>query len=261
MRIIPLFAASVSISLRSQVAFRANLLFQVLTALVGAASGLAALGVVFTQTGSLAGWSFAETVVLLGTFQMMYGLLQSFVEPGLGWFGDQVKNGKLDEILVKPAPSVFLVSLGQADPVSLLQVATGLGILGFGLSESGSLPGVLEVCAWLALLVAGGVVMWASRVLVASAALWSTGSAQLEIGYGALLQLGRYPVTIYRGALRFVLTYLFPVGIISTFPAQVLAGTGSVDMLITALGVAVGAVVAVRLVWAAGLRRYTSATS
>lgn len=261
MRFVRLFVASFSVSLRSQLAFRTNLLFQVFTNVVIVASGLGAVGVVYSQTRSLAGWSYGDTVVLLGTFQIVTGLIQALVEPGLTWFGQQVQAGTFDEILVRPAPSMFLVSLCRADPVSLSQAAMGVAVLVLGVTELGSIPGPARFVAWLLLVAAGTVSMWACRVLVSSVALWALGSGQAEVAFSSLWQLGRYPSTIYKPPIRFALTYLLPVGLMSTFPARALAKGAGAGLLLTAGFVAAGSIVVVQVVWRAGLKRYRGATS
>lgn len=135
MRYLKLLGASFSLSLRQEMAFRANLLFQLMMTAIGIISGLAVLGVVYTQTQTLAGWNLGESVVLLGTFQMVSGLLATFVEPNLGWFAAQIREGKLDNVLAQPVSSLFMVSLGKSAPLELSQVAIGLVVVVLGLNE------------------------------------------------------------------------------------------------------------------------------
>jgi ABC-2 type transport system permease protein len=68
LRLLVLFGANVSMSLRRVVAFRANLLFQLFTAATGLAAGWAALAIVYTRTATLGGWTLGEAIVLLGTY-------------------------------------------------------------------------------------------------------------------------------------------------------------------------------------------------
>lgn len=261
MRLLRLFFAAFSMSLRSQLAFRANLAFQVLASAATVASGLGALGVVYSQTTSLAGWTFGQTTVLLGTFQIVAGLIATLVEPGLSWFGEQVQTGKLDEVLLRPAPSILLVSLGRADPVSGSQIIFGVALLVVGVTQLPANPGPVRVGAWLFLVAAGAVTMWAFRVLASSVELWALGSAQMEVAFSSLWQLGRYPSGIYARPIRLVLTYLLPVGLVSTFPARALTRAADPGLVLSALAVAAGSVALVVLAWNAGLARYRSATS
>jgi ABC-2 type transport system permease protein len=260
MRLLRLFGMMFTLSLRRELAFRVDLMFQVLMTVISLASGLAALSLVYTQTDTLGGWNLAEAIVLLGTYQIVSGILATFIEPNVTWFAGQVKSGKLDEALLKPVSSIFLVSLGSCAPLALSEVGMGTVVLGIGLGQLGAVPTLWGVVGWSVLLMAGIVITWASRVLLASLALWSPG-IELDVVYGALWQFGRYPVSVYRQPLRFVLTWVLPVAFVSTFPA--LALTRGVDSILLIGGLCIGlvAIVIVQIVWNAGLRRYTIATS
>jgi ABC-2 type transport system permease protein len=260
LRLLRLFGAIFSLSLRSELAFRANLLFQVLMTAMEIAAGLAALGIVYTQTHTLGGWSLGEAIVLLGTYAIVSGLHATFIEPNVVWFGEQVKSGKLDDVLLKPVSSVFLVSLGSCAPLALAQVALGVVVLGLGLHGLGTVPTPWGFAGWLVLLAVGVAITWVSRVLLASLALWAP-SVALDVVYGALWQFGRYPVSVYRQPLRFVLTYLLPVAFISTVPAPALTRGATLILVVVGLAVGGGAIALVALVWQAELKRYRSATS
>jgi ABC-type uncharacterized transport system permease subunit len=103
-----LFGTLFSLSLRRQLAFRADLLFEIALATIAIASSLAALGMIYTRTSSLGGWTPGEAIALLGTFQIISALRAAFVEPNLQWFGRQVMDGRFDELLTQPAPAIFL---------------------------------------------------------------------------------------------------------------------------------------------------------
>lgn len=260
MRYLSLFATIFSVSLRRGLAHRANLIFEALVRVSGIAASLAALGIVYTQTDTLGGWSQGEAIVLLGTYEITSGILWTFIEPNVAWFRNQVVDGKLDDTLLKPVSSIFLASLGTCAPLGLSQVATGTAIVMIGMRHLGSIPTAWEVFAWLLMLATGIVITWASRVLLASLAFWAP-SFEPDVLYNALWQFGRYPVSVYQQPIRFTLTYVLPVAFIATVPAQVL--TREARPLLLVIGLAVGplAFMTVRLVWHAGLRRYTSATS
>lgn len=260
MRLVTLFVAIFSISLRRGLAHRANLMFEVLGSVTGIAAELAALSIVFTQVDTLAGWSPGEAVVLLGTYQVVSGIIGTFVEPNVGWFRDQVIDGKLDDTLLKPVSSIFLASLGTCTPLALIQVVTGAMVIAIGVRELDNTPPAWSMLGWLLMLAAGIAVSWASRVLLASLAFWAP-SFQPDVLYKALWQFGRYPVTIYRQPVRFALTWVFPLAFIATLPARALTERASPLQIIFGLLVGLVTMMIAQAVWRAGLRRYTSATS
>ena len=47
--------------------------------------------------------------------------------------------------------------------------------------------------------------------------------------FDGIFQMARYPVGMYPGWLRLVLTWIVPVGVITTVPAQALTGSLSVQ--------------------------------
>lgn len=255
-----IFAHVVTLAVQREAAFRVNMLFEGLLTLVGVLSGLAALGIVFAHTGTLAGWSFGETVVLLGAYEIVSGLLQAFVEPNLSWFGGKVTRGELDDLLLQPAPALFMASFGTCNPWALAQVTLGVAVAAAGLASIGATLSLAGVSCAVFLLLVGIVVTWASRMLLACLAFWAPGIA-LDVMYSAFWQLGRYPVGIYHPALRALLTYIVPVAFVATLPARALTRPVDATLIVEGLLVAAGALLLVRLVWQAGLRRYTSATS
>jgi ABC-2 type transport system permease protein len=257
---IRLFGALFSMSVRRSVAFRADLLFEFVVAVVTAAASLAALTVVYTRTDSLGGWSSGEAIALLGTFQIINGFRAAFVEPNLGWFGEQIKNGEFDALLVQPAPTILLASLGTYAPLALIQVLLGLGVVVFGLVHAAITVTAVGVLAWLVLLFAATVTMWATRVLFATLVFWALGLS-LDVVYEAIWQFARYPVQLYRSPLQLIFTYVFPVALVATVPVDVLARGGGLVVVPVALGIAGVACAVTGLAWSTGLRRYTSATS
>jgi ABC-2 type transport system permease protein len=260
MKLVRLLGAILSQSLRQQMAFRLDFLFQVLLTALNVASGVAALGIVFSRTPSLGGWSRGEAIVLLGTFQLLSVFLNAFVTPNLQWFRGQVQDGHLDDLLVKPVSSLVLASLGRAQPLGLIHVGLALATVSIGLRDLQVVPAAASIAAWLVLLVAGAVVTWAIRVLTACVSLYAP-SIDLDVVFSSSWQFARYPVSIYRRPLTFLLTYVVPVAFISSAPALALT-RGPTPALLLGGALAAGASTFVaRLVWQHGLRRYTSATS
>lgn len=255
-----LFLRMVSLTIQRELAHRVNLFFQAALALTQVAAGLAALTVIYTHVNTLAGWTAAQATILLGIYEIVSGLLQAFIEPNLAFFSNKIYGGELDDLLLQPAPTLFTASFGNCQPWALAEVALGMLIVALSAAHLGVSPTPGGIVAALLLLLVGIIIMWASRVLLASLAFWAQ-RLELSVLYSGWWQLGRYPITIYPGPIRWVLTYIVPVAFIATFPAYAL--THPFDPLLLAGGAAaaLGALVAVRLVWRAALRRYTSATS
>lgn len=260
-KLLRLLGAGFSMSLRRSVAFRVNLAFDVLLAFTGLGTTIAAVLLVFTRADTLAGWSRADFLVLIGTYQLITGLRTMFIDPNLSWFPETgIRDGKLDGYLLQPAPSLFLASLSLSSPLQLIQLVLGGGVLGWGIATADHTPGVGGVVSWLVLVIAGIVVTWALSVLLACLAFWAP-KLQLDVFYHSAWQFGRYPTDVFARPLRILLTYVFPMALIASVPSTTLLRGPRLGVLaagIAAAGAAAGLAV---LAWRAGLRRYTGATS
>jgi ABC-2 type transport system permease protein len=248
------------ISIKRELAFRTSLLFQLATTSLTTLAALATIGIVYARTDTLGGWNRGESIVLLGTYLIVGGMLATFIEPNVLWFSEQVKSGKLDDILLRPVPGLFLATLGSHTPVRLLQVLAGGLVVVLGCVESGIAPGLQHLASWFVMMTGATVITWATRTMVMVIALW-TPSLALDAVYDAAWQFGRYPVSMYRQPLRFALTSILPLAFITTLPAQTLTRGIDFRILLLAIAVAVMSALIARTFWHWGLRRYTSATS
>lgn len=259
MRLLRLYGMLFSLSLRRQIAFRADFFFEIGRTIIGVITALAALLAVFTRTTQLGGFSAGEAVALLGTFQIVSGLRQALVEPNLRFNGQQIANGSFDAVLTQPAPAIFLTSLGGAAPLALVQPALGVLVVVAGTVYSDSRPTIVGVLAWVVLVLAAGVVMWATRCIIAAAVFWALGIS-LDVAYDGAWQLGAYPTTMLAQPLR-TLFYVVPVAFIATVPTAVLVGKLTPTWALTGIAAAAIATALAIGIWRLGIRNYTSATS
>jgi ABC-2 type transport system permease protein len=258
MKLLRLFGAGFRMSVQGTLTFRINLLFDLGLAIVGLGATLATVFIVFARTDSLAGWTEADTYVLMGTFQLLSSLKSAFIDPNLSWFPENgIRNGKLDTYLLQPAPTLYLASLAKSTPLALVQFVLGVAVIALGIEQ---LPTPAAIVAWVVTLVAGLAVTWSMGVLLACLAFWAP-RLQLDVFYSSAWQLARYPTDIYRRPLRVVLTYFFPLALIATVPSTTLIDGPRPQVLApTVAGAALSCFLAVGC-WRLGLRRYTGATS
>lgn len=79
--------------------------------------------------------------------------------------------------------------------------------------------------------------------------------------FGSLFDAGRWPIDVFRGALRVLFTVVFPLALMTTYPARALLGQLDVPH---AAAVGAGGLLfaaAARFAWTRAIRFYTSASS
>ncbi|HVX42562.1 MAG TPA: ABC-2 family transporter protein [Mycobacteriales bacterium] len=260
MRVLRLFGTSFSLSLRQTFAYRVNLCFDALIALLQLASAVIAIGFLFHRTGLLAGWRPGEMLVLVGTYSFMTGLRSAFIDPSIDDFSDRARDGRLDACLLQPAPSVLLATCTRHAPLVLVQSVLGIGVIAVGLRELGTVPSPAGIAGWILLTGSGLVIGWATTVALACLVFWAP---RLSFGvvHSAAWEFGRYPVDIYGRSMRLVLTYVFPMAVVTTWPARSLTRGPSLFALLVAPASAAVFTALALLLWGFGIRRYSGATS
>jgi ABC-2 type transport system permease protein len=252
-------------SFQGETAFRFNFAANLLKTVLNLAGSIGGLAVVFYNKESLNGWGYREVTALLGVYLLILGLKDLVIGPGLeslsGLSGD-LWTGLFDYTLLKPIPVQFHVSFRKWSLWSLIDIIIAVFILlasasgksGFEAMNSGMLF-LFPVSLLISL-----VLIYSVLLILASAAFWYLGTPLMWV-FDSLIQTGRFPVGIYPGFLRILLTWLIPVGFIITVPAQVLSGMADVTLLAGGALLAVVLFSSATALFRLSLRKYASASS
>ncbi len=241
--------------------YRADFIVRGLIAVLGLAITLIPLLVVFGVREQVAGWSFPESLVVVGWFTLLRAVLEGAVSPSLTAVVEHVRRGTLDFVLLKPADAQFLVSTAKFEPWHVADVAGALALFTYAFAKLGRLPSPAAVAAGLAFLALAVLILYSIWILVVSASFWVVKIDNLSYFIGSLFDVARWPVSIFKGALRFVFTFVFPIALMTTYPA--LALLGKLEGRTAAFALAGGVAFAwlARRVWLRALALYTSASS
>jgi len=245
--------------------YRADFVVRGFIALLWLAIALAPLVVVFGARQQVAGWTFAEALVVVAWFTLLKAVLEGAVSPSLTAVVEHVRNGTLDFVLLKPADAQFLVSTAKFEPWRIIDLAGALGIFVYAFRLLGRWPHWPQLALALVFLVLATMTLYSIWILVVSAAFWVVKVDNLSYLFGSLFDAGRWPIDVFRGvfrgAMRFAFTFIFPLALMTTYPAQALLGKLAPSTALYALGGGVVFATVARQVWKRELGMYTSASS
>jgi ABC-2 type transport system permease protein len=256
-----LFRAQLSISTLTAMQYRADFVVRGLIAILWMAVTLAPLLVVFGVRQTVAGWTFPESLLVVAWFTLLHAVLEGAVSPSLTAVVEHVRHGTLDFVLLKPADAQFLVSTAKIEPWHVVDVVGALAIFAYGFAKVGRWPTALEVAAGFAFLILGVVILYSFWILVVSASFWVVKVDNLSYLFGSLFDAARWPITVFRGALRIVFTFVFPIALLTTYPAMALLGKLDAKTAFGALAGGLAFAAVARRVWGRALSFYTSASS
>jgi ABC-2 type transport system permease protein len=256
-----LFRAQLSISTLTAMQYRADFVVRGLIAILWMGVTLVPVLVVFGVRSSVAGWSFPESLLVVAWFTLLHAVLEGAVSPSLTAVVEHVRHGTLDFVLLKPADAQFLVSTAKIEPFHVVDVLGALIMFSYAFTKLGRWPNGLEVAAGLAFLILAIVILYSFWILVVSASFWVVKVDNLSYLFGSLFDAARWPITVFRGALRIVFTFVFPIALLTTYPAMALMGKLDAKTAFGALAGGLAFAAVARRVWGRALSFYTSASS
>lgn len=241
--------------------FRGHFFFLIVSKLLWSVLSVAFVGVIATQVGEVAGWTFDEMIVLTGSYLLVVGLSNILFFPNMAKLSEYVNRGDLDFVLIKPLSSQFLVSARYATFNELPATVIALGYVVVGLVRLGDLPSPGEVLAYALCLLIALTLIYAIWFMTVTLVIWSGRIENIHFLVYPFVEMARVPSDVFLGMLRAVVTFAIPIAFIATVPARALLGVLDARLGLYGAALALALFLLSRGVWTLALRRYTSASS
>ncbi len=263
MRYLKLIKHFIVIAFQDVLAYRMNFWISLLYSLLNLGTGVLGLVILFSHVETVQGWTLASTLALLGVYLTLGALRGLFIGPSLealAGMDGEVWTGRFDFTLLRPVDVQFLASFRYWRPLALLDLVLGLGVLGAAVVQLGQTLTLMNLLAFLVALTAGLLTLYAILLAFSAMVFWSPGFLFTWL-FDALFQMARYPIGLYPGWLRLVLTWIVPVGVMTTVPAQALSGLAAPPILLGSVALSLVFFTVATVLFRTGLRRYASASS
>lgn len=222
-----LYLEFLALQWRAMLAYRVNFLIGVSSTIAMQSGALLTIWVVMRQVPTLHGWTLYQILLVYGLTSLGLSINHMFAD-NLWTIGRQyIRPGGFDRFLVRPINPLFHLLadrfcydgigdfiLGAA--VTLV-AASGLGIVW-------TVPGVLYLV--LAIL-CGGAIFIAINLITCVSSFWIVDSLPVTLAIFQTSQFARYPLPIYAGWIRVLMTWIIPYGLVSFYPAAQLTNHGA----------------------------------
>lgn len=215
----------------------------------------------YDHTSHLGDWSFWETVVLLGVFNALVGIVEGVLRPGIGSLADEVRRGTFDLVLMRPVDAQLYMTFRHLDLWRLADIVLGLALSGYALHRLDQPVGWTQILAFIIAFGSAILVLYSVWLALMCLAFWFVAVENLPTLFDALFEAARYPAAAYPSALRIVFVYLLPVVWTTTVPASALVGRLSLAGSFESIGAAIVALAVSRGIWTVALRRYAGAST
>ena len=258
-----LIKSFIRVSVLQNIAYRANFWIDLLNSLLNLVVSITAIFILFQQITELNGWDLSATLGLVGVYLIVSALRGLFIGPSLEalvGLGQEVWSGNFDFTLLRPINTQFFVTFRIWRLNALLDLFLGMLVIAFAVARSASPVPLWDWLLFGIALMASVLTLYALLLAFSSLVFWSPGFLFTWV-FDALFQLARYPVGIYPPALRILLTWIIPVGLITTIPAMALSGKTQILTVFAAVLVAILLFCVATWLFQKGIRKYHSASS
>lgn len=252
--------------IRADLQYRVSFLLFLAASLIINLFDFLGIAVLFSNTETLGDWTLSEVAFLYGSAGVCFGLADLIVGQ-IDLLPAKIKDGSFDVVLTRPVNA--LVNLAASEFTlrrfgKISQAATVL-VVSLVVNDIEWTPG--RLLALVMMVISGTVIAMAAWVTTSSIAFWfvNTREAANAFTYGGNLAIA-YPLHLFDQWLRVLLTYVIPLVFVSYVPALYILDLDTPLNLPDELRwggpvAAIMMVVVARLVWRAGLRRYSSTGS
>lgn len=218
--------------------------------------------IIYSQVGTFGGWTLAHMVIFVGTFTILDAVYMSTYFFGVINIPERIRSGSLDLYLVKPASTLFMVSVDNLDLGSILLTVPGILMVAWGVRDLGIRLTFGAVAGYILLLVVMYFLMYCLMVILRVPAFWLVRINTFQEFENSLVEFSfRIPGVVYRGVWKLLLYVVLPYGLMATIPAQFITGGMHLRHWLLVGGVAAGFWAITILLWRQGLRHYGSASS
>ena len=254
------------VSMRGQMQYRGSFIMQLGGRLIVTTGEFLAILVLFDRFGSLLNWNVYQVAFIYGIVNISFAVADAMTT-GFDLFGDMVKTGDFDRLLVRPRSTALQLAGQELTLRRISRLTPGLVALTWAAMNL-DLNWTVANVGLLMLSIAGGASLFSGLiVLQATLAFWTTETLEMmnTLTYGGV-ETTQYPINIYRSWFRNFFTFGIPLATVSYFPALAIMSTP--DPLGTPLGfqyvaplLGIGFLVLALQIWKFGVRHYLSTGS
>lgn len=261
LRYLKLFWIQLRSSLLLALQYRWDFLIDGAISALYAVTAVVPLFVIFQDRAQIAGWTMGEALLVSGWFILLDAIIDGAISPSLTSVVDHIRKGTLDFVLLKPADAQFLVSTARFQPWRVTNVIGALVVFGYAFRLLGRGPDPAGIVVSLLLLTVSTSLLYSLWILTVSAAFYVVKVDNLSYLFSSIFDAARWPATVFRGVVRFIFTFIIPLALMTTYPAEALLGRLPRATLAYSLVGAVAFAAFARLVWTRAIGHYTSASS
>jgi ABC-2 type transport system permease protein len=245
-----------------QMGYRGDFIVSLITAFAATVFGLLFVVILFQRAPKLAGWSFAEELFLYGFSLIPYGVFNIIASNLYNFGNDYIIEGKFDRILLRPISSLFQILFETFRLEAVQGIATGIFCMWWASHRLHIVWPLGKIAMLFFFEICASVIYVAVFLMLTCVSFWFEDRVGIHPPIWNVINFGRYPLSIYNGAVQFVLCWIIPFGLASFYPSVRMLGRAVVPEYAPLVPVVAVVFLALAIsLWNFGTRHYSSTGS
>ncbi|WP_340022735.1 ABC-2 family transporter protein [Paenibacillus sp. FSL K6-1096] len=261
MRYLKLYRLFIVQSFIKMVTYRINFFMVFITNLSFFSVQLLFMQLIYSNVDSLAGWTKYEMFFYIGTFNIIDSLWVFGPFFNLMHIPGMIRSGSLDYYITKPVNSQFLISLRNADMGSIISALAGVGMIAFAIIQGGLEITFASSLLYIVSILHALLIQYSVYFIFTCLSFWLVKADFVDSIHGILCYFSTRPLDIYKGVIRFVLTYILPYGLALTVASKSAIKAIQFHEYIIFLVISWAIFGVSIIVWKFSLKHYSSASS
>jgi len=259
-KIIHLYIGFFRASLVADLEYRMNFTIRFFSDVFWYIAQIMTFEIIFMHTRIVGGWSIEQMRVFLSLIFITDAIYMLLWHENFNNLSEGVRRGELDLLLVKPINSQFMISSQRLATAYVGNLLLGVAWLFY---TCYSLPQFnwLQLLWLLIMLPAALSAIYLVRFFLNASSIIFTRADFLQFLWYTIFRLGHRPDRIYQTAMRFVVLFVIPVGMIASAPARVILEPPDWGIILWALCMVPLVALITNRYWNFCLSRYSSASS
>jgi ABC-2 type transport system permease protein len=249
------------VNVQMALAYRADTLVNILLNLMWLGWELLTLNIIFSNTETLGGWGFGELIALLGVFRLVNTMMIALIWPNTEKFNQSIRDGSMDYTILQPVSSMFLVTFSRINVWRIWDILLASVLIVVGVNMAGDVATPFSIVSFVLLTISGTTVIYSLWIVLIALTFYFTKFDNNVTILQALLDSGRYPVSVYPVWLQIIVTFLIPIAVATTIPLQALRQELNTPQILMFIGIGIASFIIASQIWKRGLKQYSGASS
>ena len=220
------------IQLMKMMEYRSDFFFWLIVSTMWTAFNYFFYGLIIGNSKSIAGWSYDEIMILLSFFTMVDAFTWSVFYPNMSDYTEAIYEGTLSKYLVLPVNSVFIILTQKATYHNIPRFFIGLVILIHTVIRMQIDISFFQIFLSTLVFISAIVFLYSGWFILATLAFWVEKLKNINEIMPGFRSIYQMPARIYTGITGFILTFIFPLGLVTTLPSEIILGRDNTIQII-----------------------------